>query len=1043
MLCRPQLLISLVAALVVAAPAVAADSFQPGATTLVSRSDGFGPLSAQADGNSSGSANGTSADGRFTVFTSDADDLGVSGPDYHVFVRDDQTGAVTVLDRAGPGGPIANNRAYGASISADGTKACFVSNATNLVGGVGGQHAYVVSIATGAIVAVDRSTGGTVGNSYASGCVLDADGNTAAFESGSHNLVAGVTTGYHVYVRHLDANTTQLVDSYQGTPSDGGALAPSIDAAGATVAFETYSTNLNGPGGDQNFNADVYARALGAAQPVLVSRATMAGGAIGDGDSRAASISADGTLVAFSSTATNLGDGDTDANRDIHLRNLVAATTTLVSRAEGANGAKGNGRSYLPTIAGDGSAVAFTSDSTNLGVDPGRNEEGSNAFPYLRVLNAGHTVALGRASGAAGAISQGSYDKLALDHHATNVVFTSSNTGLDPLAGGVFGEVFQRHLADGFETRLISRPSDASGRPAAIGAVDNTARAISADGRFVVFTTTAPLGGPSGTRMVYVRDVLLGTTRLVSRADGVDGPAANMESIDGSISADGTKVAFTSFASNLPGGDGVHAQTYVRDLVTGTTTLASAGPSGAGDGYSSGGALSQDGTKVAFSSSSGNLVAGDANGHVDVFVHDLSAGTIVIASLTSTGAQVDGESYTPMISADGTRIGFTTSAQHVVPDEADGSRHLYVRDLAAGTTTQVDRKADGSPSDSPADRVSMSADGNRFLFTSYAKLTPDSATTSDAYLRDMAAGTTTAVAIGPGGERPAVQVFPGDISLDGTKVMFGTDTGTFGGGDPGGGWLRDLNAGTTTLVGVRDGSDVPAKGSVHAPSLDADGNCLVFQSTDSTLASPSYAGQDVSLLWLHAAAGECPVHAPDTTITSGPDGKAKVREAYSVFGYQADESNATFACSLDGTPMKPCGDTFHTGALRDGVHRFSVAAIDHAGNTDPTPALVTFTVGVPPRVTKLRLDRRGRLVFELSEKATVRVRLVRTGRAHSAKVSKLTIKRSLKAGKRRIKLPVKRLRKGHYRATVVATDAGGNRSVPKRKSFDVRPTSSG
>jgi hypothetical protein len=390
-----------------------------------------------------------------------------------------------------------------------------------------------------------------------------------------------------------------------------------------------------------------------------------------------------------------------------------------------------------------------------------------------------------------------------------------------------------------------------------------------------------------------------------------------------------------------------------------------------------------------------------------------------------------------MISADGTRVAFTTSAKHVVPDEADANRHLYVRDLAAGTTTQVDRKADGSPSDATTDRASMSGDGNRFLFSSTAKITPDSLTAGDAYVRDVAAGTTTEVAIGPGGEHPTSQVFPGAVSFDGTKVAFSTQPGAYGAGDVAGGWLRDLNAGTTTLVGVRDGSQTPAA-HFQAPSLDGDGNCLVFQSSDSELASPSYAGADINLLWLHAVGGECPVHAPDTTITSGPDGKSKVREAYSVFAYKGDESNVTFTCSLDSAPTKPCGDTLHTGKLRDGVHRFSVAATDRVGNTDPTPALVTFTVGVPPRITNLRLDKRSRLVFNLSEKATVRVRLARSGRAHSAKVSKLTIKRSLKGGKRRIKLPVKRLRKGHYRATVTATDAGGNRSVPKRKSFDVR-----
>jgi hypothetical protein len=293
------------------------------------------------------------------------------------------------------------------------------------------------------------------------------------------------------------------------------------------------------------------------------------------------------------------------------------------------------------------------------------------------------------------------------------------------------------------------------------------------------------------------------------------------------------------------------------------------------------------------------------------------------------------------------------------------------------------------------------------------------------------------VSVGPGGERSTRQIFAGGISYDGTKASFETYAGALRSSDPQGEWVRDLTAGTTTLVSVKDGTQAPSEGYADSASLDADGNCVVFRSDDSSLGSPSYAGHDVPQLWLHAIAGECPVHAPDTTITSGPDGKAKVREAYSVFAYKADESNVTFACSLDGSPMKPCGDAFHTGALRDGVHRFSVAATDRAGNTDPTPALVTFIVGVPPRITNLRLDRHGRLVFKLSEKAKVQVRLARAGRAHSARVAKLTIKRSFKAGTRRVKLPLRRLRSGHYHATVTATDAGGNRSVPKRKSFDV------
>jgi len=1036
---RHHIVTSILTALVLAAPALAADSYQPGATVLVSRSDGFGPLPAQGDGDSWATDHAISANGRYTVFTSNADDLGA--PDVnvnHTYVRDDQTGAVTVVDRAGPGGPLGNNRSDEPAISADGSKVCFMSWANNLVPGVGEHHVYVVTVATGAIAVADRATGGALATGYAEHCALDADGGIAVFDSTANNL--GANDGRtHVYARHLAANTTQVVDSAAGTAGDGGAYDPVIDAAGATVAFRSYASNLNGPGGDTNAKADVYARGLNVAQPVLVSRAAGAGGAIGDGNSGEPSISSDGNVVAFSSEAKNFNDGDNDAQVDVHVRNIGAATTTLVSRADGA-GAKGNGDSYAPAIAGDGSAVAFISRSTNFGADPGKNDEGQNSLGYVRTLGAAHTTIITRASGADGAIDQGYYNVVAIDQHATNATFTSAAAHLDPLADGAFSELFQRHLAGALETRLVSRPADASSRPAEIGDVDRSHRSVSADGRYVVFAAVASFG-PTGVKEVWLRDVLLGTTRLVSRADGADGAPGDRESSDAAISADGTKVAFESYARNLPGGPGdAERQIYVRDLVANTTVLASTGPAGPGTYGAGQPTLNQDGTKVAFESYSPNLVAGDANGTTDVFVRDLTSGTTTLVSTTAGGGQPDARSSYAMISADGSRVGFTSDAKNMgFGGPNDGSQHLYVRDLAAGSTELVDRYADGSPSDKSTDRVDMSADGNRFVFDSAAKLTPDATnSSSDVFVRDVAAGTTNLAGIGPNGEHGTKQMFPQAISMDGRKIVFATYADAFGTNEPASGWIRDLAAGTTSLVGVRDGTQTPADDSIQGVSMDADGNCVVFEANDSKLASPSYAGHDNSQLWMHVVGGECPVHAPDTTLTSGPDGKAKVRQTYSVFGYQADESGATFTCSLDDAPMKPCGDAFHTGALRDGVHRFKVAAQDRAGNTDPTPALVTFTVGVPPRVTKLRMDKRGRLVFKLSEKAKVRVRLTRAGRAHSAAVGKLTIKRSFKKGTRRVKLPTQRLRSGHYHATVTATDAGGNRSVPKRKSFDVR-----
>src|SRR5438552_2688382 len=175
-----------------------------------------------------------------------------------------------------------------------------------------------------------------------------ADGNAVPFHSGATNLVGGVGSGEHVYVRHLDTGTTQIADSYQGSPGDSSAYGPAIDASGTTVAFASAATNLIGPGGDTNGHTDVYVRALGAVQPVLASRATGAAGALGNGDSDEASISADGSLVAFASRAGNLADGDADVASDVHVRNLLATTTTLVSRADGAGGAKANDASLSP-----------------------------------------------------------------------------------------------------------------------------------------------------------------------------------------------------------------------------------------------------------------------------------------------------------------------------------------------------------------------------------------------------------------------------------------------------------------------------------------------------------------------------------------------------------------------------------------------------------------------------------------------------------------------------------------------------------------------
>ena len=82
----------------------------------------------------------------------------------------------------------------------------------------------------------------------------------------------------------------------------------------------------------------------------LVSRASGATGAKGDNSSISPAISGDGRFVAFASHATNLVPANDDAGSDVYVRDLQTNTTTLVSRAGGASGAKGNKPSSAPAI---------------------------------------------------------------------------------------------------------------------------------------------------------------------------------------------------------------------------------------------------------------------------------------------------------------------------------------------------------------------------------------------------------------------------------------------------------------------------------------------------------------------------------------------------------------------------------------------------------------------------------------------------------------------------------------------------------------------
>jgi hypothetical protein len=320
-----------------------------------------------------------------------------------------------------------------------------------------------------------------------------------------------------------------------------------------------------------------------------------------------------------------------------------------------------------------------------------------------------------------------------------------------------------------------------------------------------------------------------------------DGTKGNRESDGASISADGTKIAFASEATNLVQGDvNGERDVFLHDTVTGVTTLVSIASDGTkGNLGSRAASISADGTKIAFESEATNLVAGDTNGVADVFVHDLLSGATTRVSVTDSGERANGGSFAPSINADGTRIAFVSPASNLVPGDT-GSNDVFVRDTVAGRTIRVSVRADGSQADGHSGSVSISDDGTRVVFNSWGRLVVDDTDyREDIYLRDLILGTTTLVSIASDGTKGNNHSNAPSIDGAGTKVLFWSEATNLVPFDTSRRidfFVRDQVRERTVRVSVgdqRQQPDRPAFGG--SGDISGDGTVVVFASRASNL----------------------------------------------------------------------------------------------------------------------------------------------------------------------------------------------------------------
>ncbi len=716
-----------------------------------------------ASGNDASSSPVITPDGRYVAFLSAATNL-VAGPSNYlqsVFVRDLRTGTTTFVGLGDGGtGAYSDNPV----ITPDGRFVAFTSSSS------AGSGVYWADLALGQTTRVFTND--------AASLVLSDDGRFLAFNTSTNVARLDTQTGT------LQMLSTNVISSQQITTL--GEMTPD----GRFVAF------IGPLPIEINWTRTAVWRwdaLTGSASPVSVN---LSGQFSVNNSYYTPAISPDGRYVTFLSDATDLVTNAVNGNLQVYVRDMQTGTTRLAS-ADAAGNGSGDAEGALPALSADGRFVLF--DSRSDVFVPGDLNDAYDVFvrdmagptnelisardPSLPMLTANKSSAIaGEAVSADGRL----------------VVFVSLADDLLPGDTNGLQDVFVRDLIAGTNAlvsvnRFGGNANGASRSPS-----------LSANGRYVVFISAADdLVANDTNRMedVFVRDLVAGTTALVSIS--TTGGSGNFPSSAAAISADGRWVAFTSAASNLAPGTPSSPNLFVRDLAGGTTTLVGtnyAGPplispdgrfvviqstpptvkdlqTGATFAIASGplpepanaltfsdnsrvfGALcgamsnllvlrdliagtnielvlgprhippisatpmglslSYDGRFAAFPCDA-PLVGVDTNGVEDVFVYDALLGSLTLVSTNASGVAGNGRSYSPHISSAGRYVVFRSAASDLVSGDANGTEDIFQWDRDTGQITALSRGLAGGTGNGISTGLAFAPDARRAVFNSAA-----------------------------------------------------------------------------------------------------------------------------------------------------------------------------------------------------------------------------------------------------------------------------------------------------------------------------------
>jgi Tol biopolymer transport system component len=350
-----------------------------------------------------------------------------------------------------------------------------------------------------------------------------------------------------------------------------------------------------------------------------------------------------------------------------------------------------------------------------------------------------------------------------------------------------------------------------------------------------------------------VAGAVLGTPTTWLESVSTSDEQANLYSYAIGISAHGRYVVFNSDATNLVAGDtNKQGDVFVRDRLTGETTRVSVSSTGkqadqSSDpfGGSHAGGLSASGRYVVFVSDASNLVRRDTNGAGDIFVHDRLSAETRRVSVSSTSRQANGPSGSPVISAGGRYVAFSSSASNLVAGDTNRKSDVFVRDRRTRQTRRVSLSSAGRQANRRCEGPAISAHGRYVAFATNASslVAGDTNGLADIFVRDLRTGQTRRVSVSSRGRQSTGSpTHTGSnaptISADGRYVAFHSDASNLVPGDTNGTFdifVRDRVTGKTRRVSVGNGGEEANAETLGPGLISADGHYVAFASLASNL----------------------------------------------------------------------------------------------------------------------------------------------------------------------------------------------------------------